>query len=863
MSASPSKHRRPLLQRAASVRSGAEPPSVTALVAQYAGRSAGSSIVDVVLPLLLAFCRSEQALAVRLPIERSAELRILACIGFSERTEKRLLSSHKGSLQRWLAGLGARLEHNNRLLDTEPPTTVPDELPPLHSLYACRLAASTMLLILSPEGLTAQNLELMEPALCVAEQLLREEQLHRDALTSLVQLSRALDRQGEALLYVSLRSLTLKQTSASAGALLGDAALIGKRLHHIFDKEKSSLREFLSTSAQQPESPSLAEEAEAKCWRVQGRELEVLVSCPGRVTVKHSDCALLLLRKVDSYEKRVRDAEQKSKNKTEFMAHLGHEIRTPLNCILATVPLLASSSLSEEQKRCVQVVQQSSFDMMMIVGDFLDMARLDSNKMRLHETEISLGELLDVVHRSLRPSAEAKQLQLTQHFDASVPAKVFADFSRLRQVLQNLVGNAIKFTRSSGSVHVSASAQHCADHHCISISVTDTGIGIAQENLKLIFKSFRQVDESTTQESGGTGLGLAISRKLVKLMDHGCITVSSQLGAGSTFTVQFNSPILDNELLLKRHSATLKGKRVLVVDDIANNRIALFSQLEQWGLQPATAASAEDAINTNLGGRAEEPFDLGIIDLRMPMMDGVGLASWIRRRGLTFPLILLSSSPEESDNLSAEERALFKFSLVRPVPQRRMLAAVISALGAQDRTLDLIINERPLPSGSGAGRAGSVAAAPERHRLSRLPAEVRATRILVAEDTALNQRVIEILLRRLGYSHVEMVDNGQAVLDACAQPSAHYDIVLMDIRMPVMNGFEASKQLSNTYAQRRLTRPKILALTAMSSDEVLAWCAKGYLDDVLSKPIDINLLRDKLDRLLGDADQKRRLSTPM
>jgi signal transduction histidine kinase/DNA-binding response OmpR family regulator len=859
MSANPSKRRQPL-QRAASVRSGVEPPSVLALVSSYAERSPGTSIVDVALPLIMTFARCEHALAVRLA---GSEPRPVACAGFSERVEKRLLSGRKGGVQRWISGLAARLEHSSHLLDTEPPTTVPDELPPLHSLYACKLASSVMLLLLSPTGLSSLNIELMEPALCVTEQLLREEQQHQSALVSLVQLSRALDRQGEALLYVSLRSLSIKQTSASATSLLGGepVELVGKKLHRLFDKEKSSLKEFLTNNVQQPESPSLAEETEAKCWRVRGRELEVLVSYPGRATVKHSDCALLLLRKVDSYEKRVRDAEQKSKNKTEFMAHLGHEIRTPLNCILATVPLLASSSLSEEQKRCVQIVQQSSFDMMMIVGDFLDMARLDSNKMRLHESEISLGELLVLLQRSLRPSAEAKQLELTQHLDASVPAKVFADFSRLRQVLQNLVGNAIKFTRSGGSVHVSASAQHCADHHCISISVIDTGIGIAEENLKLIFKSFRQVDESTTQESGGTGLGLAISRKLVKLMDHGCITVSSQLGAGSTFTVQFNSPILDNELLLKRHSAVLKDKRVLVVDDISNNRITLFSQLEQWGLQPATAASAEDAINTNLGGRAEEPFDLGIIDLRMPMMDGVGLASWIRRRGFTFPLILLSSSPEESENLSAEERAIFKFSLVRPVPQRRMLAAVISALGAKDRTLELIINDRPQQA-SGTGRAGSVAA-PERHRLSRLPAELRATRILVAEDTVLNQRVIQILLHRLGYSQIEMVDNGQAVLDACAQPSAHYDVILMDIRMPTMNGFEASKQLSNTYAQRRLTRPKVLALTAMASEEVLAWCAKGYLDDVLSKPIDINLLRDKLDRLLSDADQKRRLSTPL
>lgn len=858
------------LKRASPVKIAEEPPSIRQLLAAHSAGSSEQEIVELALEPLLQFSRAEQGLALRV---KGQELKVLSSHGFDTKTTKRLLNWNKGGarpgLQRWLLALYERVRAANPLLDTEPATTVPDELPVIGGLFACLLNERTLLALFNPAMLSKRGVKLLDPFLAVTEQLLREEEQHRANLGSMMNLSQALDRQGEGLLYVSFRSLSVKQVSASAAGLLGvEGNVVGEKLWHLFDKKKISLKELFSRLAKlQPDSPlTSGEEQEVKCWRVKHKEQELLVSFPGTATIGHSHCLILLIRKVDSYEKRVRDAEQKSKSKNEFMAHLGHEIRTPLNCLLSIAPLLANSSLNDEQKKFLQIIQQSSFDMMVIVGDFLDLARLDNQKMVLHESEIAVDELFDLIYRNMKPSAEAKHLEFTKRIDLSVPARIFADFGRLRQVIQNLVSNAIKFTRR-GSLHMEIRAKHHSEYHRVSIMVQDTGIGIKKEDLQLIFKSFRQADESTTQEQGGLGLGLAISKKFMKLMDQGEIKVESEPGVGSTFTIEFNSPILDNELLLQKHKTLLSNKRVLIVDDTANNRISLFSQMEQWGLQPVTAPSSEDAINTSLIAKMSqpEPFDLAIIDLRMPSMDGVGLSNWIRRQGFTFPMVLLSSSPEESDNLTPEEKARFKYCLVRPVPQKKLLATVISALGSQDRTLDLILNPSPSNAPGGALMRGSLAANDRRGRGSRLPSEMRNTKLLVGEDTILNQRVMESLLRRIGYTSIDIVSNGQDVLSACQQPSAHYDAILMDIHMPIMNGFEASKQLTNIYSQRRLNRPKILAVTAMgaNSEDVLEWCAKGYIDDVVGKPIEMGLLKERLDKLLAESDRLRRISTPM
>ncbi len=849
-----------------------EPPTISKLLELYSKRSSEQSIRDVVLPLLMKFAGSEQALVMQLSRNKNP-IKILTCIGFNERNSDRLLALHKGnqqaSLQKWFQAIAEQLMINSTLFNKEPQSTVPDELSTVHT-YFCRLfAEQTAFVIFNPDSLQKKAIGLLDDFCLVVEQLLREETQHSGALRSLDQLALALDRQGEGILYVSFRSLAVKHASESALQLLNEKKVVGRKLWHIFDKEKDSLkRQFESINNSQPDSPSWTTEGqEAKCWKEKGQDVEFLVNYPGKIMYNGSPCLILLIKRVDSYEKRARDAEAKAKNKTEFMAHLGHEIRTPLSCILSILPLIAVSGLNEEQKRYLKILQQSSMDMMSMVSDFLDMAKLDNKMMQLHESEISIQDLFQLLNSHTAPLAAEKNIELNFHVDHSVPNKVYVDFARLRQVIRNLVGNAIKFTPKGGSVRVLATAApNHSNYHQISITVIDTGIGIAKENFDLIFKSFRQVDESTTQEAGGIGLGLAISKKLMKLMNHGSIEVKSKLAQGSEFIVKFNSPILDNELLLRTHQELFAKKRVLIVDDIANNRITMFGQFEKWGFEPTVSASAEDAIATCLSGKtAGEPFDLAILDLRMPNMNGVGLANWIRRKGYTFPFILLSSSSEDSDNLSAEDKALFKFCLLRPVPERRLLAHVASAMGSQEKTLGLIINTAPQQLLSNPiGRAGSVAAA-EKKRMSRLIADVRATRILIAEDTSLNRQVMESLLRKLGYATFEFVNNGQQVLEMCEQPNTHFDLVLLDMRMPVKNGFDTSKELSNLYSLRRLPRPKIIATTAMApnAQELIDWCAKGYLDDVIGKPIDIYLLKEKIDRLFSDTDQKRRISTPI
>lgn len=848
-----------------------EPPSIPELLASFAKEH---QVLPATVRLLMAFAKTGQALTIHLSQVRTNPPRLTSCEGFSERSSERLLISHKlagqGSVQAWIQSLLEQLAQHpkeNYLLLQEPPSIVPDELSDVRTLYACLLNSNTVIVLINPQSLKKATIPLLEPFLSVVTHLLAQEASQHLAQKSLQQLSSALDQQGEATLYLSTRSLSIKQASLSAEKLLGVKEIVGKRLWNIFDKDKESFKEELATLSQ-PESPSSSDEQESRCWKLKHSSAELVVRFPGKALVSGSSCLIVLVKRADTYEKRILDAEEKARSKSEFMAHLGHEIRTPLSCILTIFPLINESPLNEEQKRHMKILHQSSLDMMMIVNDFLDMAKLENNAMQLHESEASMEDMIRLLEGGFRAGAELEHIDLSFTLDSSVPAKLYLDFNRLRQVIQNLLNNAIKFTREGGSVSVHISAVAHSGHHRVRIQVEDTGIGIAPEDLKLIFRPFRQVDESSVQQQGGIGLGLPISKKLVKLMDHGSIKCHSELGQGSRFIIEFNSPILDNQLLLKKYEDLLSGKRVLIVDDISNNRISMYALLEKWGLQPMTSASAEDAIGTAFSGKDAEPFDLALLDLRMPNMNGVGLANWIRRRGYNFPMILLSSSPEDSEGLSAEEKALFKFCLLRPVPERRLLAHVAAALGSQDRVLSLLMNPGPALPSSGPRAGGSVAGqatATERRRHSRLPNDVRATRVLVAEDSPLGQRVMESLLRKLGYSSIQFANSGTAVLELCEKPSSHFDLILMDMRMPVLDGFSASKQLSNAYAQRRLARPKIIATTSLgaSSNELLEWCSKGYIDEVVGKPIDLQLLRDKIDRLLSEVDQRRRLSTPI
>lgn len=861
--------------------------AIPQFISLYSQRNDSQSAGDCFLQFVSLSIGAQRSLVIQKTSTNN--LKISSVFGFSKLTSKLLLDQSKIQLKQelaiWLNSIAQLVAGSDWQLVKETSLLMASEILPLEKWFGCQLGANHIAVFLNPELVTVESkpriVHQLESLTSVVSQLLIEEKHHRNAYRSLSTLSECYSRKNEAVIYVSSRSYRIKHATATAYDILLrneemgndtlEKSILSKKFYSFFQKDKSSLKSLLDQIVLQSDSPDSPEnyptDEEFGSWKLKNSDSEIHVQYLGCVVGRHnSKVVILLLRSLNEFEQKVCAAEKRDKSTTEFVAHLGHEIRTPLNCILSILPLLMGSALGEEQRRYTQIIQQSSIDMMMMVGDFLDIAKLEARKMSLFEVEINLQSVIEPVLNSSRLAADAKKLKLNIHIDPNFPEKIFTDPSRLRQILQNLINNAVKFTRK-GSISLEIhSNDENPEFHRISISVKDTGIGIAPENHKLIFKSFRQVDESSTQETGGTGLGLAICKKLAKLMDHGSLVVDSELGVGSCFTLCFNSPILDNELLLKRYKSLLNGKRVLVVDDIANNRIAMFSLLESWYLQPTVSGSAKDVIKTKFTPNASEPYDLALLDLRMPEMDGVGLAKWIRRQGFNCPLILLSSSPEDSEGLSAEERAMFSFAFVRPLPPRRLLASIITALGSTDRALSLIANEAvslPVQVGNrfSSGSRNSEAA----RRASRLPADVRSTQVLIAENNPTNQKVMESLMRRLGYQQLTFVENGQEVLERCENPSTHFDILLLDIRMPVLNGFETSKILTNTFSQRRLSRPKILAISSIgiNSEELQNWCSKGYIDDCLAKPIDLGALKLKLDRLLHDSDQKRRLSTPL
>jgi len=513
------------------------------------------------------------------------------------------------------------------------------------------------------------------------------------------------------------------------------------------------------------------------------------------------------------HEARLR-AEAASRAKSAFLANMSHEIRTPMNGVVGMAELLCDTPLSDEQKLYAETIRSSGEALLNIINDVLDFSKIEADKLTLHPEPFDLERCIHEVLILLQAGARKRRIDLMQDYDLFLPTRFLADPGRMRQILTNLVGNAVKFTEHGHVLIRVVGVEAGAGRVQINVTVEDTGIGIPRDQQERIFAEFSQVDDQASRRFEGTGLGLAITRRLIEMMG-GRIWVESEPGQGSCFGFTLTLPVA-GDAALQGH-VPIRLDRVLVVDDNLINRTILQRQLQAQGIQVALAASGAEALELLVppGGPAGPPFDLLITDHEMPGMDGVSLTRRLRQAGVELPAILLSSNPAR---LGPEQSGrYFRETMQKPV-LRRDLLQTLHRLGDSGA-------ERPPPRPVTAGPAETAG------RARRAPMSGRQMRLLAAEDNRTNRLVLSKMVADLDLD-LQFAEDGQHAVDLF--PEVRPDLVLMDISMPRLDGRAATRVIRQLPGGAQVP---IIALTAHASGTDHSDLLDCGLDGVLTKPL--------------------------